>query len=102
MSVYLHTTLETRPDKFQKFCETMQEIVSIVEQEGWKLAGAFMQRTGRLHNVIDLWELEDYNHFDRGLQALGRHPRFPHISAALAECVISETIVFADRAPYMH
>lgn len=101
MSVYLHVTLELRAEKVGKFIETMEEIVPIVEEAGWKLRGAFLQRTGRLHNMIDLWELEDYNHYDRALQVLMAHPHFPQLSAALAESVISETVLFADKAPYM-
>ena len=42
-----------------------QVAVPVLEREGWRLAGAFVQRTGRLGNVIDLWELEDYQHYHR-------------------------------------
>ncbi len=101
MAVYLHTTLEIRPSEFARFCETMEDIVSIVEGVGWKLTGGYVQRTGRLHTVIDLWELEDFNHFDRGMQAIGADPRSEGLRAALAEAVISETVVFASKAPYM-
>lgn len=102
MSVYLHVTLEVHAAGMALFIETMEEAVQILEEAGWKLSGAFTQRTGRLNTVIDLWELDDLNHFDRGIKALVGHPRFPSISKALAESVKSETIVFADRAPYMH
>ncbi len=73
----------------------------ILEAAGWRLAGAFVQRTGRLNTVIDLWELEDFNHYDRGIRALTGHVDFAGIAATLAETVRNETIVFADRAPYM-
>jgi hypothetical protein len=51
--------------------------------------------------VIDLWELEDFVHFDRGLKSFIADPRFAAIKAALDETVQSETIVFADRADYL-
>ena len=101
MSTYLHVTLEVNAAGMRRFVEVMSEVVAIMEGNGWKLAGAFIQRTGRLNTVIDLWELESFDHFDRALQAFRKHPRFPEIKAALDETVISETIVFADRAPYM-
>lgn len=101
MSVFLHVTLEVHTAGLDRFFKTMEDAVPILEGAGWRLRGAFTQRTGRLNNIIDLWELEDFNHFDRGFQALMSHPSFASIGAALAETVQSETIVFADRAPYM-
>lgn len=101
MSVYLHVTLEVRAAGMAAFMNAMAEAVPILEANGWRLAGAFVQRTGRLNTVIDLWELDDFNHFDRALQAFIGHPRFGEIKAVLDETVQSETIVFADKAPYM-
>ncbi|HEU4428156.1 MAG TPA: NIPSNAP family protein [Myxococcota bacterium] len=101
MSVYLHVTLEVHAAGMSKFLKAMEVALSIVEPIGWKLRGAFIQRTGRLNNVIDLWELDDFNHFDRGIRAIGSDPRGESLRAVLAETVQSETIVFADRAPYM-
>lgn len=101
MSTFLHVTLEVRAAGMSKFMAAMGEAVPILEGHGWRLAGAFVQRTGRLNTVIDLWELEDFGHFDRALQAFIADPRFPPIKAVLDETVLSETIVFADRAPYM-
>jgi hypothetical protein len=100
--VYLQATLEVKAAGLSRFCDIMAETVAILEGQGWKLVGAFVQRTGRLHTVIDLWELEDFNHYDRALRALTAHPRFPHIKTVLEETVTTETVVFADKAPYMH
>lgn len=101
MSVHLHVTLEVRAAGMAAFLQAMGEAAPILQAEGWRLAGAFIQRTGRLNTVIDLWELEDFGHFDRALQAFIGHPRFAAIKAVLDETVKSETIVFADKAPYM-
>jgi hypothetical protein len=102
MSVFLQATLEVRAAGFVRFCETIGEIVPIVEAAGWRLDGAYVQRTGRLHTVIDLWELEDFNHLDRGIEAIRNHPRAAALQEALADTVISETLVFATKAPYMN
>jgi hypothetical protein len=102
MSVYLHVTLEIHAAGLGRFLAAMEETaVPILEREGWKLAGAFVQRTGRLGNVIDLWELDDFEHFDRGIQAFSARPEFPAFKKVLEETVISETIVFANAASYM-
>jgi hypothetical protein len=100
--VYLHVTLEVKAAGLGRFHDIMAETVPILEGHGWKLAGAFVQRTGLLHTVIDLWELEDFNHFDRALKALMAHPRAAFLMEGLAETVTTETVVFADKAPYMH
>lgn len=103
MSVYLHVTLEIHAAGLARFLDGMGEVATpFLEGQGWRLAGAFVQRTGRLGNVIDLWELDDFQHYDRGLKAFAADPRFPAFQAMLAETVISETVVFADRASYMH
>ncbi|MDQ0466885.1 hypothetical protein QO010_004682 [Caulobacter ginsengisoli] len=102
MSVYLHVTLEVHAGGLGRFLEAMEKTaVPFLEGQGWRLAGAFIQRTGRLGNVIDLWELDDFQHFDRGLQAFMAQPGFADFQAVLAETVISETIVFANKASYM-
>ncbi|MBS0274205.1 MAG: NIPSNAP family protein [Proteobacteria bacterium] len=101
MTAYLHVTLEVDAAGMARFIETMGEAVSLLEGWGWKLQGAFIQRTGKLNTVIDVWELENFAHFDLGLQKFRVHPRFAAIKKALDETVKSETIVFADRAPYM-
>jgi len=101
MSTYLHVTLEVEAAGLARFHQAMGQALPILEGAGWRLAGAFVQRTGRLNTVIDLWELEDFNHYDRGIKALTGHAAFKDIAATLAETVRNETIVFADRAPYM-
>jgi hypothetical protein len=102
MSVFLHVTLEIRAAGLARFMTAMQETaVPFLEGQGWRLRGAFVQRTGRLGNVVDLWELDDFQHYDRALQAFYEAPGFAAFRQLLAETVISETVVFADRAPYM-
>lgn len=103
MSVYLHVTLEVASKGLPRFLEAMKETaVPILEAQGWRLAGAFIQRSGRLGVVIDLWELDDFQHYDRALAVLSADARFPAFKAVLDDTVISETVVFADRASYMH
>jgi hypothetical protein len=102
MTVFLHVTLEVHASGLRRFLEGMDKTaVPFLERQGWRLAGAFVQRTGRLGAVIDLWELDDFQHYDRALQAFMSDPDFQAFSAMLAETVISETVVFADRASYM-
>ena len=102
MSVSLHVTLEIHAAQLARFLEGMGRTATpFLEGQGWRLVGAYVQRTGRLGNVIDLWELEDFQHYDRALRAFAEDPAFPDFKRMLEEAVISETVVFADAAPYM-
>lgn len=102
MTVFLHVTLEVHAAGLRRFLEAMEKTaVPVLERAGWKLAGAFVQRTGRLGNVIDIWELDDFQHYDRAIQALSGDPDFPAFKTVLEQTVISETVVFCDRASYM-
>ncbi len=101
MSIHMQATIEPNPEGLPQLLAVLAEMVGILEAEGWRLAGAFQQRSGRLQTIIDLWELDDYNHYARGLQALSRHARFPAIAQVLAANIRSETLVFLDKAPYM-
>lgn len=101
MSVFLHVTLEIHAAGLPRFLEAMEKTaVPFLERQGWRLAGAFVQRSGRLGNVIDLWELEDFQHYDRALKAFFGEPGFADFKKVLEETVISETVVFCDPASY--
>jgi len=100
MSVFVHVTLEVKAAGMARFVEVMGETVPMLEGWGWKLVGAYLQRTGKLNTVIDLWELKDLNELDAVLKKFVAHPRFPAIKAVLDETVESETIVFANALNY--
>ena len=101
MSVFLHVTLEIHAAQLERFVEGMGNVaVPILERQGWRLAGAFVQRSGRLGNVIDLWELDNYQHYHDALAVLAADPAFPAFKAMLDQAVISETVVFAAPLAY--
>lgn len=101
MPAYFQATIELRVEHVDSFCQNMQRILPIVEGAGWKLIDAYLQSTGRLYTAIDIWELPDLNHYERGMQMLMTHPEYVEINAVLARAVERETIVFMNRAPYL-
>lgn len=100
MAVCLHTTLEVVAARKDQFCALMKRIQHIQTEAGWRLIGSFEQRTGRFHTFLHLWELEDYNHYRSGLDYCFAQPDIQGIVDGLAECLVSETVVFADRVDY--
>jgi hypothetical protein len=100
MSLNMQSTLEVEASGFARFVALMGEMVPILEREGWKLEGAFMHTSGRLNTVVDLWRLEDYNHYGRGLAVLMAHPEFERFGRILGEVVRNETVVFLQPLQY--
>jgi hypothetical protein len=100
MSLNMQSTLEVEAVGFGRFMALMGELVPILEGVGWQLEGAFMHTSGRLNTVVDLWRLEDYNHYGRGLAVLMAHPEFPRFSQTLGEVVRNETVVFLQQLQY--
>ena len=100
MSVYIHTTLEVVAARKGQFFEIMKRVHAIQTEAGWKLIGAFQQRTGKFHTFLHIWELDDFNHYQTGLEYCFAQPDIGAIVAGLAECLHSETVVFADRVDY--
>jgi len=102
MSIWMQSTLELRAGGDQaRFVETMKELVSIVEGEGWLLVTAFQQMTGRLHTAVDIWKLPDMEAFGRGLAALRGSTRFPEIAKVLADAIERETVVLGATAAWV-
>lgn len=100
MSIFLQATLEIDGAGYMRFVQAMAEWVPIIEESGWKLHAAYMHRTGRLNTVIDIWEVEDMNHIDRGFMQLMAHPRFAEFKKVLDETVKSETLVVLQKFAY--
>lgn len=101
MGIYMQSTLELKADGVERFTETMKQIVEFVEGQGWHLVTAIMQMSGRLHTAVDLWELDDMNHYVRALGVLREDPRFPAMAQVLADTIERETVVFGSKAAWV-
>lgn len=101
MSIYMQSTLELRGGDVARFRATMNELVTLLEAEGWQLIAAFEQMTGRLHTAVDLWRLPDIDSYTRGLAMLRGHPRFPEMAAVLADAIERETVVLGTRTSWL-
>ncbi|MEM6625943.1 MAG: NIPSNAP family protein [Pseudomonadota bacterium] len=100
MSIFLQSTLTCSGDGLAPFLQTMTQIKPVVEAAGWRLDRAFVQRTGRLNVVIDIWEMDDFNAYDTGVDALVAHPRFAEFKRVLDASLLSEEIVFLSKTEY--
>ncbi len=97
--IHLQSTIWVRPGKMAAMLDIIRDRLVPILQDGagWRLIGCFEQRIGRLNTLIDLWELEDYNHFTRAFAAYREDPDYPSIRILIDECVEQETLVFMEK-----
>ena len=97
--IFLKAELTVRAVDLPPLLELCQNrFFPILEQEaGWRLHGCFQQRTGRINTLVDIWELEDYGHFERGYATFQAHAHYPEIRNLLDHLVENETLVFMER-----
>ncbi len=100
MSVYLIATIETQPGGMETLVGAIAQMIPILESKGWKLASAYVLRTGQLGTVIDVWEMPDFNSMNTGMGAVAMSAGFPDIQKALQSSIARETLVLADALEY--
>ena len=98
--VYLHVTLKVRMDGYQRFCDAMAGQVPIIESFGWKLVGAWVTTVGRLHTVIDIWEIPDANAYPEVMAEVAKRPDYRQFWDMLAETLEEEVVTMVQKVPY--
>ena len=66
---------------------------------GWKLHGSYFNVIGRLHTVVDVWELPDANAVQTTLEKASQDPEFQKWAPAIEECVEDETLQVMTKLP---
>lgn len=98
MPVYLLANLRIVPGKMQPMLALLKDgLVPALERQGWKLAGCFTTLSGARNTIVDLWELDDLDHFQRGYQGFIDDPQFASIKAGIDAYVAEEVLTFLDR-----
>ena len=98
MSVYLHAEIHVRPGHMADMLAMLEtEIKPMMEAQGWKMLGCFQGLTGPRNVIVDLWELDDLEHFRRAYASLGQLAPTDTLRARLDSWVVRETLTFLDR-----
>ena len=98
--VYLHVTLKIHAAEAGTFYKTMKTAVPIIEELGWTFIGAWVDRVGRLHTVVDLWELRDANQYFEVMQAFSKRPEYRDIVAVFNTAIEEEVVHMMTKVPY--
>ena len=79
----------------------MVTIKRVMEENGWKLVGAWSTVIGDLHEVHDLWEVEDANTVPNGFAGAFEDPEFVgRVGAARRRSPTARSSRSSPRLPY--
>lgn len=95
---YLKAEITINPGHVPAMLDLLRtRIFPIMEGLGsWRLIGCFVQRTGRLNTIVDLWEMDGLADFDATYAIFRAHPDYPEIRILLDTYVETETLVFME------
>jgi hypothetical protein len=100
MGTYVLATLRVKYGQLERLSDAMKKLVPIMEEQGWKLVGAYSPIVGDFKQVIDIWEVPDANAAAEGLFAAWNREDFPEVMAVLSEVVEEEVLQIVVKTPY--
>jgi hypothetical protein len=98
--LYAYANIKVKYGRLATFNEAMAIVKRVMESHGWRLIGAWSTVAGDLHEVHDLWEVDDANAVPAGFAAAYEHPEFVAAVAQLSEVVDRETLTLLTKTPY--
>jgi hypothetical protein len=101
MSIFMKATLKVKTFQLKAFLEVLENnLVPMMEDQGWRLHGCFVQRLGSIQPsvVVDIWEMEDMAHIERVLKntSYRSDPRYQASQPVLESAVIEERVEFME------
>lgn len=102
MSIFMKATIEVDAYRLEDFLDVLtNKLVPVLEDQGWRLHGCFVQRYGSVKPavVIDIWEMENMAHVERVMQdySYRSDPRYIESQAVLEAAVISEKVEYMAK-----
>jgi len=97
---YVYANVKVKYGQLGPFYESMVIIKRVMEEHGWKLVGAWSTVIGDLHEVHDLWEVEDANTVPNAFASAYGDPEFVAASASLANIADREVLSLVTKTPY--
>lgn len=97
---YVYANVKVKYGQLPAFFEQMVTIKRVMEENGWKLVGAWSTLIGDIHEVHDLWEVEDANTVPTGFAGAFADLEFAAASAALSQIADREVLSLVTKTPY--
>lgn len=99
MAVYLHAEIHVRPGHINDMLHLLEHTIKpMMEAEGVKMLASYTGITGPRNTIIDIWEMDDMEHFRAAYaRSLGKLPPDNDLRAKLDSWVEREVLTFMDR-----
>jgi hypothetical protein len=98
--LYVYANVKIKYGQLAAFNEAMITVKRVMEANGWKLVGGWTTLVGDLHEVHDLWEVEDANVVPAALGAASQDPDFVQAATDLSKIVEREVLSLVTKTPY--
>jgi NIPSNAP len=98
--LYMHVTIQLVRGKYRLFAATMAEMAPVLEQEGWRLVGAFTSTVGRLGAVFHVWHVPSADGVVTALDKVRSHPDARRWEEAFAESIADEAMQLVRPTSY--
>ena len=98
--MYVHANVKVKYGRLAAFNEAMITVKRVMESHGWRLVGAWMTLIGDLHEVHDLWEVDDANAVPAALAAAAEDPDFAAAVEQLSAIADREVLSLLTKTPY--
>jgi hypothetical protein len=97
---YVYANVKVKYGQLYPFFEAMVTVRRVMEEHGWKMVGAWSTLIGDIHEVHDLWEVEDANTVPAALVAAYEDPDFVQASMQIATIADREVLSLVTKTPY--
>ena len=97
---YVYANVKVKYGQLPAFFEAMVTIKRVMEEHGWTLVGGWSTVIGDLHEVHDLWEVEDANTVPAAFAAAYEDPEFVQAATQIAAVAEREVLSLVTKTPY--
>ena len=97
---YVYANVKVKYGQLPAFYEAMVTVKRVMEEHGWKLVGAWSTLIGDLHEVHDLWEVDDANTVPAAFAAAYEDPEFVQAATQVAAVADREVLSLVTKTPY--
>ena len=98
--LYVYANVKIKYGRLPAFNEAMVTVKRVMEANGWKLVGGWTTLVGDLHEVHDIWEVEDANVVPAAFAAAYEDPDFVQAATDLSQIIDREVISLVTKTPY--
>jgi len=99
-ATYLHVKIQLVRGKHRVFEAAMAQMAPVLEENGWRLVGAFTPTIGRLGAVYHVWRVPSADGVLDALSVVRAHPDARRWHDAFAESIADEALELVHPTSY--